>query len=157
VYVVLWCSRFLWIPSLYQCTSQYSYRVDYYAIVHRSYIFSKCASKYCISELAECLALYGLCVEIPDHFIGRTIFNCDITLLNLVRQEEVTNIQCSSPFTLFFHEQLGQISWCVSNLTVHPIVPGYCPKRKLKGHAWYFCSARKTQQVRYPCSSKWFV
>jgi hypothetical protein len=107
VYIVLSCSRFLWIPSLYKCTSQYSYRVDYYAIVRRSYIFSKFASENCISELAEFLALQGLCVEIPNHFIGRTIFNCDITLLNLVRQEEVTDIQCSSPFALFFQEQLG--------------------------------------------------
>jgi hypothetical protein len=57
VYVVLSCSCFLWIPSLYKYTSQYSYRVDYYAIMHLLYIFSKFASEYCILELAEFLAL----------------------------------------------------------------------------------------------------
>jgi hypothetical protein len=34
-------------------------------------------------------------MKISDHVIGRTIYNCNVSFLDLIREEEVTYIQCS--------------------------------------------------------------
>ena len=34
-------------------------------------------------------------MKISDHIIGRTVCNCNVSFLDLIREEEVTYIQCS--------------------------------------------------------------
>jgi hypothetical protein len=40
--------------------------------------------------------------ESPDHIISREIYNCNVPFLNLVREEEITNVQCSGPLPRAF-------------------------------------------------------
>jgi hypothetical protein len=51
----------------------------------------------CISEFTELLALQRLSVEIPDHIITWAIYNCNVSFLNLIREKEITDVQCLGP------------------------------------------------------------
>jgi hypothetical protein len=72
----------------------------FHAIVYLFFFlpfFLKFASEYLISEFAEFLALQRLRMKISDHIIGRTIFNRQISFLNLICEKEIAYIQCSGP------------------------------------------------------------
>ena len=61
-----------------------------------------------IPEFEEFLTLQRLCHEVRDHIIGRTVFNLNISLFNLVSNEEISNIDCSASLasalsTILFH------------------------------------------------------
>jgi hypothetical protein len=55
-------------------------------------------SHYGFSKLLEQLALQWFAEILSVHFGSRAILNDEVSLLNLIRQKEIANVECPSLF-----------------------------------------------------------
>jgi hypothetical protein len=56
-------------------------------------------SKDIVPKSLELLALQRLCKKIMDHVASPAVLNLRVSLLNLIGDKEVTNVQCTGLFS----------------------------------------------------------
>jgi hypothetical protein len=67
------------------------------SVIYILHVQESCFRIYKTSRLAK--AWY---MEVSDNVISHTIYNCNVSFLNLIREEEITYIQCSGPLPRAF-------------------------------------------------------